>query len=440
MISEKNNKISFGEINKLAFPAILAGISEPLISIVDSAVVGRLGTLELGAVGLSTSFFLLLLWGLSSMKSAISSLVAYYYGKGDIEVIKTLIPQSILVSATIGIVFCGLTVPFSEEIFKLYDAKGQILNIADEYYTIRAIGLPITLSTFSIFGVFRGFQNTYWAMIISLTGAFLNCILDYGLVFGELGFPMLKVEGAAWASVISQLSMLIGAIFILKIKYNHVYAFSFKPNSKLKTLLGIGGNLFLRTIALNISYYFGNRFATSYGNQYIAAHTIAMNIWLFSSFFIDGYANAGNAIAGKIFGKGDKNMLYHTGIRLVKISILIAVILSLIYTFMYYVVVDFFTEDVKVKMAFLSVFWIVIISQPINAIAFALDGIFKGLGRAALLRNTLVIGTFIVFIPIIFGMDFFEFKLFSVWIAFLFWMIFRGGSLFIIFRNDYAKS
>ena len=434
---KEKEKISFKEINKLAIPAILAGIAEPLISIADSAIVGHLGTEELGAVGISTSFFLLMVWGLSSMKSAISSIVANYYGKNELSEIKTLIPQAIVISTLIGLICYFVTVPISTSIFQFYEAKGKILILANDYFVIRAIGFPLTLATFSIFGVFRGYQNTVWAMIISLVGAAINVFLDYSMVYGEFGFVQMGVEGAAWASVISQVFMLVSALVMLKIKLPNSYTFSIKPNKEMKQLLGMGGNLFLRTFALNIAYYLGNRFATSYGDEYIAAHTIAMNIWLFSSFFIDGYANAGNAIAGKIMGQGNKKLLYNTGIRIVRISMLIGLMLSAVYSLSYYYVVDFFTSDESVKTIFWSVFWMVIISQPINAISFALDGIFKGLGRAALLRNTLVLGTFLVYLPIIYLADYFNWQVFSIWTAFIFWMAFRGGSLLVVFRREF---
>ena len=109
-----------------------------------------------------------------------------------------------------------MTLFFVNEIFQLYNADGLILNYAVDYYKIRAIGFPLTLFVFSAFGVFRGLQNTYWPMIISIVGAVLNVGLDFILVYGIEGLiaPM-HVKGAAWASVIAQGVMAIFALILL---------------------------------------------------------------------------------------------------------------------------------------------------------------------------------------------------------------------------------
>ncbi|MBL4655816.1 MAG: MATE family efflux transporter, partial [Bacteroidia bacterium] len=330
--------------------------------------------------------------------------------------------------------------PFQYEIFSMYNAQGNLLQLAVDYYGIRAIGFPITLATFTVFGVFRGFQNTTWAMFISIGGGILNIILDFALIFGIEGIisPM-GVKGAALASLMSQIAMLASALIVLKVKLPHSFEFSLIPNKHLSPLVGMTSNLFIRTMALNITYYLGNMFATGYGNAYIAAHTIAMNIWLFSAFFIDGYANAGNAISGRLLGQNNIGALYKTGIKIIKISVLISLILSAVYILLYNVIGMAFTDDTNVRTIFYSIFWMVILTQPINAIAFSLDGIFKGLAKAKLLRNVLLLSTFLVFIPTIYLTDMANINLYAVWLAFLVWMIARGGCLFYYFKKCYAS-
>lgn len=196
-------------------------------------------------------------------------------------------------------------------------------------------------------------------------------------------------------------------------------------------------NLFVRTAALNYAIYLANSFATGYGSEYIAAQTIAMNIWLFTSFFIDGYANAGNAISGKLLGAKDYKKLWTLGVDLSKYSIFIAILLGVAFTIGYYPIGRLFTSEKDVLDIFYNVFWMVIIIQPINALAFTFDGIFKGLGEAKYLRNVLLVATFIGFAPTIFITDYFDLKLHGVWIAFIVWMMIRSWSLVIKFRMKY---
>jgi putative MATE family efflux protein len=275
-------------------------------------------------------------------------------------------------------------------------------------------------------------------MEISLIGGVVNLVFDLLLVFGIDGFiqPM-GVEGAALASVIAQLSMLLLAIVYLLKKTQQPFRFGNKIDPLIGHFLIMSANLFIRTIALNTAYFLAVKFATSYGNAYIAAHTIAMNIWLFSAFFIDGYASAGSAISGKLLGQRDFGSLYRLAFKLVKINCIISVGLALLYAIFYSVTGKAFTSETDVLALFNAIYWMVIISQPVNAIAFTFDGIFKGLGEAALLRNALLASTFLGFVPAILIGHQTGLQLTGIWIAFILWTGFRGGYLYVSFRKRY---
>ena len=204
----KESNITFKGINKLAIPAIISGVAEPLLSITDTAIVGNIQmnpTEALAAVGIAGSFISALVWILAQTRSAISATVAKYLGAKKLNEIATLPAQIIAINLFLSIVIYFSTIFMVDEIFRMYNADGLILSYSVSYYKIRAIGFPLTLFVFSTFGVFRGMQNTFWPMVISIIGASLNIVLDFILVFGIEGFidPM-NVEGAAWASVISQ--------------------------------------------------------------------------------------------------------------------------------------------------------------------------------------------------------------------------------------------
>ena len=307
------SKISFKQINKLAIPAIISGIAEPLLSITDTAIVGNviLNPIEsLAAVGIAGSFLSAIFWILAQTRSAISAITAQYLGAKRLDEIMSLPGQIIAINITLSILLYIITIFFVEGIFELYNAQGIILNYAVDYYKIRAIGLPLTIFTFSVFGIFRGMQNTYWPMIISIFGTVLNIGLDFALVFGIEGIiPAMHIEGAAYASVIAQgLMALLALVLVLKkTPFNLKLIFPF--NKEIKRLISLSLNLFIRALALNIALYFANSYATKYGNNYIAAQTIAFQIWLFFAFFIDGYASVGNIVSGKLLGEKDyKNL------------------------------------------------------------------------------------------------------------------------------------
>lgn len=438
------SKVSFKEINRIAIPAIIAGIAEPLISLTDIAIIGNVETNPveaLAAAGLVGSFLSAIIWIVAQTKTAISALVSQHLGGNRIHAVKTLIPQAIFFNLLLSIFIYGVTAYFAAAIFTAYNAEGLILNYAAEYYQIRALGFPLTLVTFAIFGIFRGLQNTLWAMKCSLTGALVNVLLTYVLVYGIEGFiSAMHLTGAAIGSLAAQAVMLGMALFFFFKKTPFHLKFSWNINPNMKPLLWMSANLFVRTAALNFAIYLANAYATDYGKNFIAAQAILMNIWLFFSFFIDGYANAGNAISGRLLGARDYKRLWNLSIDISKYAIIISLILMAICGILYTEIGLLFNKEPAVLAVFASVFWIVLIMQPINAIAFMFDGIFKGLGEAKYLRNVLLAATFLGFTPALLIGDYFDLKLHAVWIAFFVWMIIRSAALVIKFRRKYLKA
>jgi Na+-driven multidrug efflux pump len=194
-------------------------------------------------------------------------------------------------------------------------------------------------------------------------------------------------------------------------------------------------NLFVRTISLNVALYFASAFATSYGKQYIAAYTIAINIWFLGAFVIDGYASAGNILSGKLLGAKQYNTLLKLGNKLIKYGIIIGVIMMLIGFVVYYPLGTIFSKDPEVLKELYNVFWVVLVMQPLCALAFIYDGIFKGLGKMKFLRNVLLFSTFLVFVPVLFLLDNFDLKLYAIFASFTLWIGARGIPLIVKFRK-----
>lgn len=434
------NTITLKEINKLAIPALLAGIAEPLLSMADTAFVGHLPVLakeSLAAVGLVGVFLSMLIWVLGQTRSAISTIISQYYGANAINQVKNLPAQAIFSVVLLAVLIIAGTYPFAEFIFKLYNADDTLLDLSVQYYRIRVLGLPFTLYTFAIFGTFTGLQNTFYPMIIAITGALLNIVLNYFLIYGLEGFiPALNVKGAAYASIISQFVMALMATYFLLKKTSIRLKLQLPFNKEMGRLTHMVFHLFIRTLALNIALYFGSAYATKYGNDSIAAYTIAINIWFFFAFFIDGYSSAGNILAGKLYGAKDYKTLKQLGKQLAKYGIVVGVILAGISFVFYYPIGRIFINDTAVLNKFYAIFWLVLLMQPINGVAFVYDGIFKGLGSMKFLRNMLLFATFIGFIPSLFIADYFQLELHGIWIAFTVWMLFRASILFFKFKNS----
>ena len=436
-----NKSISFKNINKLAIPALIAGIAEPILSITDTAIIGHIdinATESLAAVGIVGAFISMLIWVFGQVRSAISSIISQYVGANKLDEIKELPAQAIAMIVAGSLLVLAISYPFSKQIFQFYNASDQILDYCIAYFNIRIFGFPFALFVFAFFGTFRGLQNTFYPMIIAIIGASLNIVLDFILVYGIEGYiPAMHVEGAAYASVIAQVVMAIISLVLLLKKTAISLRLSFTLHAEVPRLLNMIGNLFIRTIALNVALYLATSYATDYGKEYIAAYTISINIWLLGAFMIDGYSSAGNILSGKLLGAKEYKSLVILSNKLFKYGIVIGTIIAVLGAVFYNAIGRIFTNETLVLEQFYTVFWIVLITQPINAITFIFDGMFKGMGEMKYLRNLLILATGLVFVPTLLIFDYLNYKLIAIWLAFTCWIIARGLPLVFKFRKKF---
>ena len=436
-----NKSISFKNINKLAIPALIAGIAEPVLSITDTAIIGHIdinATESLAAVGIVGAFISMLIWVFGQVRSAISSIISQYVGANKLDEIKELPAQAIAMIVAGSLLVLAVSYPFSRQIFQFYNASDQILEYCIAYFNIRIFGFPFALFVFAIFGTFRGLQNTFYPMIIAIIGASLNIVLDIILVYGIEGYvPAMHLEGAAYASVIAQVVMAIISLVLILKKTAISLRLSFTLHAEVPRLLNMIGNLFIRTIALNVALYLATSYATDYGKEYIAAYTISINIWLLGAFMIDGYSSAGNILSGKLLGAKEYKSLVILSNKLFKYGILIGTIIAVLGAVFYNAIGRIFTNETLVLEQFYTVFWIVLITQPINAITFIFDGMFKGMGEMKYLRNLLILATGLVFVPTLLIFDYLNYKLIAIWLAFACWIIARGLPLVFKFRKKF---
>ncbi len=437
----KSVKIS--DIQKLAIPALISGIAEPILSITDTIIVGNMAenaTISLGAVGIVGSFISMLIWVFGQTRSVIASIIAQALGQKKLEEVEDLPAQGILIIIFSSFLIILLTYFNSEGLFKFYNASGNLLKFCVEYFNIRVWGLPFTLLTIGIFGIFRGLQNTYYPMIIAIVGTILNIVLDIIFVYGIEGFinPMF-IQGAAYASLVAQVTMAFLAIILLYKKTNIKLAVKFPFNPKIKSFMQMFGNLVIRTASLNVTLYFCNAFATKYGDEFIAAYTIAINLWFLVAFIIDGYSSAGTILSGKLYGEKSYGVLMKFGNDLTKIGVKIGFIMCIIGFVFYYPLGRIFNNDPVVLEEFYNIFWIVLTMLPLCSIAFIFDGIYKGLGWMKDLRNVLLFSTFIIFVPFVILFDHYDLGLHGIFYAFTLWILSRSIPLIIKFRKTFNK-
>jgi MATE family multidrug resistance protein len=438
-----SSKVSIKEVNRLAFPAMLAGIAEPLIGLADNYILGNVdvnSSEALAAVGIAAGFYLFLFWIFVQIESSLSAMVAQHLGRGEKESLNPLISQGLACAVFIVLALIGVTNLIINPILDLYGAEGLVKEMSRDYYRIRSFGFPLILLTSSLWGVFRGLQNTSWAMMIGLSGATLNIVLTYSLVHGvgEV-VPAMGVKGAAIGSLSAEGFMLISTLFMARRKTNVRLAKLWPLHRQFGEMMVMSFQFVIRTISLGLVLILASASATQMGHKYMAAHSIAHQLWIFCAFVLDGYANAGTAIAGKLIGQRAYGPLAHLTRRLLLIGFGVAAVLMAGFGLSYNLIGGWFSNDAEVVVLFESIFWLVILGQPLNSVAFTMDGVYKGLGEAKYLMKLMVIGlalyALVVYPLLANGVGFI-----SIWIAISAWMVVRSIWPWIYFKIKFVRA
>ena len=429
-------RITTQEINRLAIPAIISGVIEPVISLTDTVMAGNIAdnTKEiLGAVGVVISFLSALLWIFLQASRALTSQVAYAYGQGRITQVKGLVAQILLLSLIVSLSASVISYMGSEFILNyFYDIEGNLLDFSLDYFRIRVWGFPFTLLTLTIYSVFRGFQNTSWAMYISLTGGIINVVFNYIFVY----IFHWGIKGLAWASLLSQGVMFVLSVVVMYSRTPFKFLIVRGLHPKFVQSLRMSADLLIRSSLLQAVLYFSFAKAALLGtegdNTAVATHTLLNQVWSFSTFLFDGYCNAGGLLSGRLYGIGQYQAIRNLVKQLFYIVLAIGIGILIVYFIFYYWIGTILTQDIDILPLFYDNFWIVVLMQPITAIAFLFDGIYKGMGLTKQLRNTFIIATLLGFFPAYYiTQNLLDWGLSGIWIAFYVWMVFRGGILFL---------
>ena len=385
-------------ILRLAVPSILANITIPLVGIVDTAIVGHLSSASaIGGIAIGTMLFDLLYWNFGFLRVGTSGLTAQAYGRGDFSECRKILTQSLTVAITAVAFIWAIQWLFVTAVLAVVPCSEEVASVAREYFFVRIWAAPATLSLFTLKGWFIGMQDTKSPMAVDILVNVVNMIASYCLaVYTPLG-----VIGVAWGTLIAQYSGLLLAGVILAVRYSEVSICRTLTEwrdamrwSEIKRMMALNGNLFIRSLCFMVVYVGFTSIASQYGDTELAMSSILMKLFMFFSYFIDGFAYAGEALVGKSFGEirsnGRKKNV--TGIvhALFDWSLLMGIIFSFVYAFFGYECIELMTSDPVVLNAFWPYrYWLV--AMPIvSALAFMWDGIYVGATAGVQIRNAMI--------------------------------------------------
>jgi MATE family multidrug resistance protein len=389
------------KILKLAIPNIVSNITIPLLGLVDLALMGHLDSkIYIGAIALGGVIFNFIYWGFSFLRMSTSGFTAQAFGEKNHTESITILARALLVAILISILILILQAPIAWASFKIIGGSPEVETLANEYFRIRVWAAPAALSLFVFSGWFLGMQNARYPMIIAIAVNVANILLSLFFVF----ILKMNSSGVALGTAISQYVGLIIALFLFSYKYKDLLKkISRKRIMDLKILVEffrVNTDIFIRTFCIIVVFTFFTSKSASINDTILAVNSILIQLLLFFSFFIDGFAFAGEALVGKFVGAGEISNLK----RVVKLLFYWGAGLAVAFTIIYLpgvnLILKLLTSQPDV-IAQAQPFLVWIILVPIASFSsFIWDGIYIGATASKAMRNTLIGATFLVFAPV----------------------------------------
>ncbi len=424
---------SHKEILKLAIPNIVSNISIPLLSTVDTILMGQLSALHLGAIGLGGMIFNFVYWNFGFLRMGTTGLTAQAYGAQDDYKVGVTLVRGMLLALLLAITIFltqGWLLQAASWFFSVQDTHAPLIV---EYFTMRMWAAPATMLMYVMMGWFFGLQNAIYPMMITIIINIVNIIVSYLLVH-QYG---MDIKGVALGTVIAQYTGVLLCFAAVAYNYRqYLHLELIKAASKFSELVDffkVNSNLFIRTVCLTFVFAYFYRESSIAGALALAANAILLQFVNWMSYGIDGFAYAAESMVGKYKGANDNLSLS----RSVKLSFLWGLILAIAYSlfyFMYYdVLLHLFSSDQDViDFALRYKIWMVVF--PIIAFAcYIWDGVFIGLLASRQMRDSMIVAV-IVFLGLYHFIEM-EDPLQGLWLAMFSFLIVRGVLLTIYWRK-----
>lgn len=381
-----------------SLPSILSSLLEPLSGLVDTALVGRLDSTWLGALAIAVTLFNSFTWMFNFLVHASTQTISKSYAVSQSEDLCSKIKVALSLALLLGILSgLGLYL-FRLPLFRFTGATEELIPLIESYFFIRLIGHPFTLLYTTMTSILRGMTKVKFCFYLILFTTLLNILVSWFLLF-QLNWGL---EGAAVGTVTANVvGFFLSFIYIFKekevrekffmvtpINWDHV--FHFGKNSL---------NVFGRSFFLTSAFYLSTKMSASIGVETVAAHQILVQVWLFSSFFLDGIAITGNILGAKYLEEKAYDILNLVYQRLLLLGLIIGAIFTLVFFLFQNPIMGIFTKDPVIIEILMGVWFLMAMTQVPNALAFVYDGLLFGLEAFDYLRKHMIIGVLVIFLP-----------------------------------------
>ncbi|GAA5155882.1 MATE family efflux transporter [Nocardioides marinquilinus] len=374
------------EILRLAVPAFLALVAEPLFLLTDAAIVGHLGTAELAGLGIAATVLQTVVGLCVFLAYGTTASVARHLGAGDLRAGLALGVDGIWLALGLGVVLTALGVVLTEPLVAAFGVSAEIGGHAETFLRIAFLGTAPLLVMLAATGVLRGLQDTRTPLVVAIAGNALNVVANLVLVYGVGSFAGLGLAGSAWGSLLAQTASAT-ALCVVVVRGARRHEARLRPSALGVRRAGRAGvPLLVRTLTLRAALLVTVVAVTlgagdgDAGADRIATHQVAMTLWTFLAFVLDAVAIAAQALTGRALGAGDVEGTRRLTRRMVSWGLWSGVALGLLLALASPLLGRLFTDDPDVPGLLVPVLLVAALGQPVAGVVFVLDGVLIGAG------------------------------------------------------------
>lgn len=411
-------------ILRLGVPALGTLAIEPLYVLVDTAIVGRLGTVPLGGLAVASTVLTRLLTLFNFLAYGTTARVAFLVGRGDRGGAARVAAQGLWLSVAIGIPLAVVVVVGSRALAGLVGGEGPILDAATTYLRISAVGIPLVLVALVGNGYLRGVSDTATPLVVVVVANVVNLVLELVLVYGfDLG-----VAGSAWGTVVAQ--SLAAAWFVGLLGRNIAGAgVGLAPvRAEVVRLLVAGRHLLFRTAALLATLALATSTATRVGPATLGGHQIGLQVHSFLALVLDSLAIPGQILVGTLLGAGDRHEARAVSLRLLRLGLTAGAGVGLAVAASSWALPHVFSTDPDVVDRASLALLVVGLAQVPAAVAFVLDGVLIGSSDFRFLQWAML-ASLAVFLPFTAAvLRWHQLGIGGIWAGLLAWMVFRAAA------------
>lgn len=413
------------QILHIALPSIVSNITVPLLGLIDVSIVGHLGAASyIGAIAMGGMLFNMIYWLFGFLRMGTGGLTAQAYGRHDLQEVTRILLRSLSISLLLALVLLLLQYPIRNIAFMCMDTSEEVRQLATLYFHICIWGAPATLGLYGFTGWYIGMQNSRFPMFIAITQNIVNIAASLFFVF----VLKMKVEGVALGTLVAQYAGLGMACLLWLAYYRPLRKYlrqkALFDRTEMKRFFQVNRDIFFRTLCLIAVTVFFTSTGAAYGDVVLAVNALLMQLFTLFSYFMDGFAYAGEALTGKYIGAKDNQSLRLTIRHLFKWGIALSLLFTLLYGAGGKSFLGLLTNDTSVISASEEyIYWVLAI--PLAGFsAFLLDGICIGATATHLMLRSMLVASASFFL-LYYGLHD-TLGNHALWMAFIVYLALRG--------------